>query len=64
MDDLQQARADWLDAESRLTKLQHEYHELQRRMLELQMRLHCAEARAQCAESMHAGFLSGLMAGF
>ncbi len=62
MTDLQQARADWLDAESRLLKLHKEYSDLQQQFFELQMKCYVMEARAVSAEASMRGFMVGVFA--
>lgn len=61
MDELQKARAKWLDAESRLIALQRENQRLTVANFELQMKLTCAQGEAAIMKGMHEGFVAGLL---
>jgi len=61
MNELQKARADWLDAESRILALQKEVQRLTTANFELQMKLHCAQGEAAIMKGMHEGFVAGLL---
>ncbi len=61
MTELQQARADWLNAESRILDLQRENQRLMQQNHELTMKLICAEVRAMTAEAMATGTMQALL---
>lgn len=52
MTELQEARAKWLDSESRNVSLEKEKSDLMHKVFELQMKLVVSQARAQSAEIM------------
>jgi hypothetical protein len=63
MNDLQKARADWLDAESRCLKLQKENSDLGQRVFELEMKLVVSQARAESAEVMLTASVRAMLTG-
>jgi len=63
MTDLQKARADWLDSESRCLKLQKENSDLGQRVFELEMKLMISQARAESAEIMLTASVRAMLTG-
>jgi len=61
MSELQEARAKWLDAETRAVELQGQVAKLTHENFELRMKVYAAEFRAIAAENMMRGFLTGLV---
>lgn len=61
MTELQQARADWLNAESRIVDLQRENQRLLQQNHELQMNLISMQCRATIAEAMSVGFAQTML---
>lgn len=63
MTDLQKARAEWLDAESRCLKLQKENSDLGQRVFELEMKLAVSQAQTMAAETMLTASVRALLTG-
>lgn len=61
MTELQQARADWLNAELRVVDLQRENQRLLQQNHELQMRLVSTQFRATIAEAMSTGLAQAML---
>lgn len=60
--DLQKARADWLDAESRVCQLQRENMDLRNQVFELTMGKFSAEARAIVSEGLSQSLAAAMLA--
>jgi hypothetical protein len=63
MDELQQARAKWLDAEARIIALQRENQRLSSENFELQMKLIGAQTELSVTKGAQAGLLAALLFG-
>jgi hypothetical protein len=61
MTDIQKARANWLDAESRILALQKENSDLAQRNYELQMKLSIAEMQATYLQSFSLGLAAAFL---
>lgn len=60
MTELQQSRADYIEALERINKLEKENFDLLQRNFELQMKANMAECRASISEAMGSGLLRSM----
>jgi hypothetical protein len=61
MTELQEARAKWLDAETRVIESQLAIQRLTVANCELQTKLCCAQGEAEIMKAMQQGFVAGLI---